>query len=184
MAAETLLLSNGAVANGDLSPNPNPNPYPNSNPNSNPNPTNKSRDTERRLRRCRKQKKDSKASQAPSSDADDDDSSTGMMRLHPFVYFGLWLSLGYDFRKHKYAQLQNFSSKSVCTLPSKVERRKLKGSGLVCGFGVVSLLRQQISFFLVPANVADFLGKVTARFEQQEDFSLRGGFPCRRWHGS
>nr|POE91905.1 protein rae1 [Quercus suber] len=65
MAAETLLLSNGAVANGDLSSNPNPNL----------NPTKKSRDTERRCHRRRKQKKNSKASQAPSSDANDDDSN-------------------------------------------------------------------------------------------------------------
>ncbi|XP_075660663.1 uncharacterized protein LOC142630549 isoform X3 [Castanea sativa] len=60
-----------------------------------------------------------------------------------------------DFRKHNYAQLHIFPSKSVCTLPSKVERRKLKGSGLVCGFGVVLLLRQQVyshSNFLYPSS--------------------------------
>jgi splicing factor 3B subunit 2 len=65
MAAETLALSNGVVANGDLTSNANPNPSA----------PKKSRETERRRRR-RKQKKNakaSKASTAASSDADDDD---------------------------------------------------------------------------------------------------------------
>ena len=73
MAAETLLLSNGAVANGDLSSNPNPNP------------TKKSRDTERRRRR-RKQKKNSMASQAPSSDADSNDPQQVSFLFFSFVW--------------------------------------------------------------------------------------------------
>ena len=77
MAAETLLLSNGAVANGDLSSNPNPNP------------TKKSRDTERRRRR-RKQKKNSMASQAPSSDADSNDPQQVSFLFFCMGYWNLW----------------------------------------------------------------------------------------------
>ena len=75
MAAETLPLSNGAVANGDLS--------------SNPNPTKKSRDTERRRRR-RKQKKNSVASQAPSSDADSNDPQQVSFLFFSMGYWNLW----------------------------------------------------------------------------------------------
>nr|POE67032.1 hypothetical protein CFP56_77223 [Quercus suber] len=67
MAAETLPLSNGAVANGDHPSNPNLVP--------------------KQGRRCRKQKKNSNASQAPSCVANDDDSKDNN-DPQQFFFFG------------------------------------------------------------------------------------------------
>ncbi len=97
MAAETLALSNGVVANGDLTSNANPNPSA----------PKKSRETERRRRR-RKQKKNakaSKASTAASSDADDDDAKENNDPLQVFFwsilqsewYLGVELSGAWSF---------------------------------------------------------------------------------------